>query len=208
VNSQQNSVADNSRWTFIGYGAEAVIRLSSNLILARLVAPEVFGLMAMVSIIIVGFTLFSDVGLQPSVVRSKRGDDKSFLSTVWTVQVVRGFLLFILVSITAGFISSFYGQPELKNLILLVALTAIADGFASVGVHVATRKLDLKPVVILETLTHAVTFSTVIVLASIRGDVWALAIGTVVARITRSFLSHLLFRQDNVGFGWDKDAFF
>lgn len=204
---RKKSVSEGSRWTFLGYGADAVIRLSSQMILTRLVAPESFGLMLIVMVLIVGVNLFSDIGLQPSVVRSSRGDDKTFLSTVWTIQVVRGFLLFALVCSVAGLMSNFYGEPDLKNLILLVALTAILDGFASVGVHVATRHLDLKPVIILEVLTLAVSFAAVVVLASIRGDVWALAIGTVIARAARTILSHLLFRQDQVGFGWDAAAF-
>ncbi len=207
ANARQKSVSESSRWNFIGYGAEAVIRLSSQLILVRLVAPEAFGLMAIVSVIIVGVTLFSDLGFQPSVVRSERGDDKVFLSTVWTIQVARGFFLFVVLWAIAGLAAGFYEQPELKNLILLVALTAILDGFTSIGVHVATRHLDLKPVVILEVLTLAVSFAAVIVLASILKNVWALAIGTVIARAARALLSHLLFRQDHVGFGWDQAAF-
>lgn len=207
IHQRKKSVSESSQWSFLGFGGEAIIRLASNLILVRLVAPEAFGLMALVGVILMGVTLFSDVGLQPSVVRSSRGDERTFLSTIWTIQVVRGFVLFAVMCSLAGVFAGFFGQPDLKNLILLIALTPILDGFTSVGVHVATRHLDLKPVVILEVLTTAVTFAAVVVLASIRGDVWAMAIGSVIARVTRALLSHLLFRQDQVGFGWDPSAF-
>jgi len=50
-------------WLLLGYGGSQALRLASNLILTRLLFPEAFGLMALVSVITVGLALFSDIGL-------------------------------------------------------------------------------------------------------------------------------------------------
>jgi hypothetical protein len=79
-------------WTIAGYGASQVMRFGGNLILTRLLLPEYFGLMALVNIPIIGLQLFSDVGIIPSIVQNKRGDEPGFYNTAWTLQIVRGIL--------------------------------------------------------------------------------------------------------------------
>ena len=82
-----------SVWTMGGYGASNALRLVGNVLLARLLFPEAFGLMAMVHVFIQGLWLFTDIGVGPAIVQDPRGDDQVFLDTAWTVQCVRGTLL-------------------------------------------------------------------------------------------------------------------
>ena len=63
-----------SAWIMLGYCSGQGFRLISNLILTRLLFPEAFGLMALIMVFIVGLTMFSDVGIGPSISQSKRGD--------------------------------------------------------------------------------------------------------------------------------------
>ena len=77
-------------WTVLGFGLSNLLRLGSSLALTRILAPDIFGLMALAMVFVTGLTLLSDVGTTASVVRSDRGEDPSFLRTVWTVQVLRG----------------------------------------------------------------------------------------------------------------------
>jgi hypothetical protein len=65
-------------WTLFGYGGSQALRLVSNLILTRLLVPEVFGLMALVQTFQIGLTLFSDIGIAPSIIQNKRGEDPTF----------------------------------------------------------------------------------------------------------------------------------
>src|SRR5689334_22064789 len=64
-----------SAWTIAGYCMGQVVRLGSNLILVQFLAPQVFGLMALVSSFMQGLQMFSDVGIGPSIVQHRRGDD-------------------------------------------------------------------------------------------------------------------------------------
>lgn len=72
------------------YGLAMGLRLVSSVVLSRLFLPNLFGLMALVTTVIVGMNLFSHVGLQENVIQNARGDDPVFLDTGWTVQVIRG----------------------------------------------------------------------------------------------------------------------
>src|SRR5262245_18372468 len=74
-----------SAWTTTESVAAVVLRLGSNLVLTRLLLPEMFGVMALVNIFIQGLQMFSDVGIGPAIIQNRRGDDPSFLNTAWTI---------------------------------------------------------------------------------------------------------------------------
>ena len=86
----KSKLLNGSLWTFFGYGSSQIIRLGSNLVLARLLFPEAFGIMSLVTVVMQGLTMISDLGVGPSIIHSKRGDDPNFLNTAWTIQVIRG----------------------------------------------------------------------------------------------------------------------
>ena len=77
-------------WTIVGYGGSQGLRFVGNLILTRLLMPELFGLMALVNTFRIGLSLFSDIGIDPSIIRSQRSSDPDFLNTAWTLQMLRG----------------------------------------------------------------------------------------------------------------------
>src|SRR3569833_424456 len=82
-------------WTTLGYGAVQVLRLVSNVVLARLLAPPIFGLMAIVNTVRTGVELLSDVGILQNIVSNPGGDQPNFYNTAWTIQAVRGLALAI-----------------------------------------------------------------------------------------------------------------
>ncbi|MEM9567949.1 MAG: oligosaccharide flippase family protein, partial [Cyanobacteria bacterium P01_E01_bin.34] len=82
-------------WTVAAFGSQQVLRFASNLILTRLLIPEFFGLMALVNSLRLGLELFSDVGIGQNIIQSPRGEDPLFLNTAWSIQIIRGILLWL-----------------------------------------------------------------------------------------------------------------
>ena len=122
-----------SALTISSFAAANIFRLASNLILTRILFPEAFGLMALVSVFITSLHMFSDLGLNTSVIRSDRGDDPRFLNTAWTVQVIRGCVLWIGAVAIAGPVAAFYDEPQLQPLISFVGIQAVFLGFLSIN---------------------------------------------------------------------------
>jgi len=77
---KQRTVRSGS-WVVIGHLFSQGLRLGSNLILTRLLVPEMFGVMAIVTVIMAGLAMFSDVGLLQNIVQSKRGEEIDYLNT-------------------------------------------------------------------------------------------------------------------------------
>ena len=68
-------------WIVVAHGGGQLVRLASNLIMTRLLAPDLFGIIAVASAIQIITALLSDIGLSQAVIQSPRGDDKNFLNT-------------------------------------------------------------------------------------------------------------------------------
>ena len=123
-----------SAFTAGSYVLTQVMRLGSNLILTRILAPDAFGVMALVSVVLVGMVMFSDVGVSASIAQNKRGDDPDFLNTAFTIHAFRGTMLWLVTCGLAWPLASFYHAPELKYLLpvagisLFFVLAAILAG--------------------------------------------------------------------------------
>lgn len=194
-------------WTFIGYGLSNVIRLASNLVLTRLLVPEYFGLMALVYTFITGLTLFSDIGLGPSVIQNKRGTDPDFLNTAWTLQVMRGVLLWLGCVLIAWPVANIYSEPQLLLLIPVIGLTTILNGLESMALHTLNREVAMGKVMIFEIGVQSIGTIATVLLAWINPSVWALVMGTLIGNISRTVLSHTsLPHRIRHRFHWDKPA--
>ncbi|WP_341199011.1 oligosaccharide flippase family protein [Lentibacter algarum] len=129
--------------TVFGFGWSQAMRLLSNLVLTRLLFPEAFGLMALITVFLMGLNMFSDVGVAPAILQSKRGDERDFLDTAWTIQVARGVLLWLTACALAWPISLFYGVPDLLYMLPVAALTLVIAGFNPTRYHEANRHLRM-----------------------------------------------------------------
>jgi O-antigen/teichoic acid export membrane protein len=193
-------------WTLFGYGSAQILRFGSNLVLTRLLVPEFFGLMAVVNTLRAGIDLFSDLGIPQSIVNNKRGEEPTFLNTAWTLQAIRGWILwlfFLLISFPAA---KFYNDQRLLLLIPIVGLTSVFDGFSSTSIHTLHRRIDLGKMTRFEMTVQILTLSTMILAAWLNRSVWALAIGAVAGAIYRMVGSHWLIPGYSNRFAWDRQA--
>jgi len=189
-----------------GHAGSQLLRLASNLILARLLFPEAFGVMALAWLVVNALTMLSDVGVRSSVIRDDRGDDRRFLHTAWTLQVVRGVLLWLAASVLAIPLAEFYGEPLLAQIVPVAALVAPIAGFESIRLLTATRRIQLERVVIVELAGQAIGLVVMVAFAWVERSVWALVVGGLARTLARVVLSHVLLPGPADRFGWDRDA--
>jgi O-antigen/teichoic acid export membrane protein len=196
-----------SMLTVVSFGGQNALRLGSNLILTRLLFPEAFGLMALVQVFMTGLQMFSDLGINASVIRSKRGEDHRFLDTAWTLQLLRGVLLGGVCVLLAGPAASFYGAPELKDILPVVGLTAIFAGAASINMFTANRQLLLGRLTALELGTQVFGIIVMIVGAIILESIWALVLGGLAQSSSKALLSHVVLPGNRMRLRLDTSAF-
>lgn len=197
-----------SVWTLGGYAAGQGLRLASNVILAWLLAgggPRIFGLMGLVTVVMQGLEMFSDIGIGASIVQHKRGDERSFVNTAWTVQVIRGVLLWLVACALAWPLGLLY-YPELIELLPVAGLTAVLAGLNSTSLFSANRKLALGRLTLLTLTSQAVAIVSMIALAAVYRSVWALVAGGLIGAAMRMILSHTIMPGAGNRLQWDPTA--
>lgn len=181
-----------SAWAVAGFGTQRVMQLASNVILTRLLFPEAFGLMTLANVIMIGIGMFSDVGLKPAIVQSADGATEDFLNTAWTVQVIRGAILWGVCCLVAWPVALIYKQPTLFGLIVVLGSSAFIAGFQSTMLAVQEKRLHLGALTIVQVVGQFVTLVVMALLAWRMGSVWSLAYGTVIGTVIWTVLSFVL----------------
>lgn len=179
-------------WTTAGYGIGQFLRLLNNVILARILAPQIFGLMAVVNSIRTGVELLSDVGITQNIISNPGGDNPDFYDTAWTLQVVRGIGLAITSFILAVPIARFFNYPQLAQILPVASLFFVFTGFDS-----TTRGLIQKRLLIERTVRFQVIGGVVLVIAHVTAalitrSVWALVLGSVITGASTLITSFML----------------
>ena len=200
-------------WNVASTVAQHPLRLASNLIMTRLLAPGDFALMATVFALHMGLGLLSDVGIAQSVMRSPKGDTPRFLRVAWIVQIIRGLVLAGFLLILGGLIwflgpryaapDSVYADPVMPWLVWASALVFLLRGLQSTSVLLARRRLRLKRVAIAQFITQVVAILVMISSALVLENVWALLIGTLAGNVAMIVLSHGFIPGPRMRYAWD-----
>ncbi|WP_151718853.1 oligosaccharide flippase family protein [Gemmobacter serpentinus] len=188
------------------YAISQALRLASNLILARLLFPEAFGLMALVSVFLVGLAMFSDVGIGPAISQSPRGDEPDFLNTAWTVQVLRGVILWLATCALAWPAARVYDAPELLQLLPVAGLTLLLASFNPTRIDTANRHLLLGRLTALDLTAQIIGIVAMVVLAAVMRSVWALVIGALIGTVAKLTLTHFFLPGERNRFRWEPSA--
>ncbi len=204
-------------WSMVGFGLTQALRLAGNLMMTRLLVPEMFGVMAVVTVVIVGLHLLSDVGLRQVVVQSSRGGRPEFLNTVWVMQIVRGALVWLIALLLslgltmgnrAGWLAadSVYAEPMLPLVLAVTSLSAMIAGFESTKLATATRALAQGRLILIEIAGQAAGLLVMIGWALMSRTIWALVAASIVASLVRVILSHTALPGATNRLSWDNSS--
>lgn len=199
-------VMRSSAWSALGYFGSQGLRLASNLILTRLLFPEAFGMMTLVSVFLVGLTMFSDMGTGPAIMHHKRGEEADFLNTAFTLQMIRGGLLFGVTCLLAYPVSLFYNQPELAMILPASGITLLMNGLMPTRIESETRHLRLGRLTVLDMIAQIVGLIVTIGLSWALHSVWALVFGGIAATLAKLILTWTLLPGLINRPAWEKQA--
>ncbi len=188
-------------WTMSGHMVQQVIRLTSNLVLARLLAPEMFGIMAAILAVQMILSNLSDIGLRQSIIQNARGDDPDFLNTAWSMQLLRGAVISsitVLIALLLGIVAnvgwlpanSTWAAPELPYALALAGLAALIDGTLSTKIITAQRRLNFKRLVAIDLIAQVASLAVMLGLVLVSRTIWPLVIGGLAHSAVKSALSH------------------
>lgn len=170
------------------------IRFLRSIILARLLVPEDFGLYAMALTIVGAVNALSQLGLSRTIIANKfdTSDElKAHLDTVWSVELLRSFVIAILVSASAFPMSRFYGQDQLTIIVPILGLITLVGGFQNIGLTLLRKEISFAKIFWYELTVNVAGIALTVALAVLMRNVWALVIGLLLTAVVGTVLSYV-----------------
>lgn len=184
------------RWTVAAAFFSALLKLAQMAVLVRLLAPEDYGLMAMVTVVLGFGGVLADLGLNSAYLQRRDVTPEQRSSLFWTNVGMSGGLSLLVVS-TSSLIAVYFGDDRLTPLLMLSALTFILSALGQQLRIIAQKNLNFGPLVILETMSTVVGFATAVALAVLEFGVYALVWGAIVSALTGT-----MFAWSFISNGW------
>lgn len=177
-------------WLLIEQGAALIVRLVSNVVLARLLSPDAYGLVGLMWTLMVALGLFTDMGVGRTMVQSQRGDEPDFMNTAWTIQMIRGGVLALaMLLLGAGLATAqsfgwlagdnLYSNAHLPPMVVVMSLFMILVGLESMRVHVAHRHMQQATLAKMAIVTQVASISVMVPLAYLTRSHWTLLAGSL-----------------------------
>lgn len=178
------------RWTSLSMLARAALQFGKVIILARLLAPNDFGLMAMVLSVVAISRIVSELGISSAIIhhRDVTADE---LSSLFWLNIAVGLAFTLGFAALSPLIALFYGEPRLTPLLLIASFSFIAGAIGQQQRCVAQKELRFSQLASMEICSGVVGVVTAVVLALNGAGVYALSISTVLATIASSAFAWL-----------------
>lgn len=171
--------------------AQSVLRLISNIILARLLAPSAFALLALTSLILTGLQMISDVGIAITALREGEMSEENE-AKLWSMQIVRGCVVGVLMAAAAVPIGWIYSDAQLRDVVFALALLPVIQGAQSLYPVLALAHRRLLPSTLLEVTGRVFAIVVSVVVALVSPTVWSLVIATLAGAVFTTTGSHIL----------------
>ena len=120
-------------WSLGGNWLSRGLGIVKMIVLARLLSPIDFGILGLGIFTINILNVFSETGIESALIqRDKIG--KTELDTAWTIMIIRGLVLFVVLFMSAGWFAAYFGNVTLKPVLMVIAASFLLGGCANVGI--------------------------------------------------------------------------
>lgn len=208
ISSESNlevNKANGIKWTTIGMIAKVVVQIITTALLARLLTPAEFGIMALARIFLQFGSYISNAGINRALIQKSRLDEKDISAAV-SLTVILGFsscFLMLIISPLAGVI---YKNYAITTLICVTAVSYIFSALSMTGRGLLQREMRFKEITIADVFSYSIGYSVITVLLAWRGcGVWSIAVGTITQNLLM-WVCQWLFHRYSLRPGWDKQA--
>ncbi len=171
------------RWTMRGIG------LLSTLILARLLTPGDFGVIAMAMIVVGLLEILAQTGVDLALIREPEPSREDF-DSAWTLQILISLTIGILLFLIAPFAADAFSEPKIRPVIQALALRSAMSGFSNVGTIEFRRKLDFRMEFRYNIAKRLSNFMIIVIAAIVLRSYWALVIGMIMAQVVEVGFSY------------------
>lgn len=185
-------VLRSATFILIANGIQQSIGIVSMLILARLLTPQDYGIVAAAMLVIHFFDVLSSTGIDDYVLSRKTLEEEE-LHTAWTIRLAVKVMLASTVVLLAPWFAAFFEQPELKMVLLVAAAIPIIEGLQSPGLLLLRRNFQYRTISLMMVGSKLTAFVAGLSVAIVFRSYWALIVSTLVFVSFTTVFSYRLY---------------
>jgi polysaccharide transporter, PST family len=164
----------------VARGLNTFVQIGSTILLARLLSPQDYGLVAMVAALVGFAPMLIDLGTNDATVQRKSITHFDMSSLFWLKTAIAGTLTLLLAG-GSGFIADFYGEPALTGIALVSALTLLMTALSAQHYSLMRRAMQFKRIALIEIAANVISSIAAIFMAYTGWGYWALVAKPVLA---------------------------
>lgn len=186
-----HKIINAAKWSTVSQIVSKLISPITNMILARLLAPEAFGVVATVTMIFSFADMFTDAGFQKYLIQhdfSSNNEKENAANVAFWSNITFSLLIWVIIAIFSKQISILVGSPGLDHVIIISCISLPLTSFSSIQIALYRRSLNFKSLFKIQLIVSLVPLFITIPLAVIFRNYWALIIGTICSNLINAIL--------------------
>ena len=207
INRMEESITEQTahgiKWNYLSAIINAVIQIGYAAVMARLLDPESFGLMAMAGVVLRFGSYFAEMGIGSAIVQKKEinGID---IRTGFTLSLIFSTTFFLIIFFLAPLSRLLLSNNEIVPIVRVVAISLILSGLATTPLGLLRRRLEFRALALIEIFSYLLGYCCVGLLLAFHGyGVWSL-VGAMLAQNTIITVTAFWIRSDAIGFAWTR----
>lgn len=168
-----------------------LLGLISTVILARIISPEDYGVVAMAMLFVGMAEVLADFGADTNILR-KQTLDRDFIDSAWTLRIIQGVIVAALLALTAPLAGLYFDEPRVVWVIWIIAACLLFASFGNIGITLARKNFQFGLEFRYRILDKLIAVVATLVAALFLGDYRALVVGLVIGYISGVFLSYVM----------------
>lgn len=185
--------ASSALWRFVDVISRKIVSLFVSILLARMIAPEAYGVVALTMVFIVFTDIFILNGFNVALIRKKTTLPIDY-STVMTMSLVFTLVVYVIIWICSPFFADFYDSPELSPVLRVITILLFFESVSAVIRAKATREMQFKKMTVAAFIGNLVSGLIALVLAYLDFGVWALVVQQVAANLLEMIILLIIFK--------------
>jgi O-antigen/teichoic acid export membrane protein len=169
-----------------------IFQLLTAILLARLLTPRAFGIVAIGMLVIIGLERFSKLGLDDALIYNRDSNVDRYLDTAWVMNATRGVILSAILFFSAPYVGSFYNEPIVTEILPVMAIGPLVLGLRNPGILYFRKDLVFHKEFVYDVSGEAAYFLAALAYALWSPTAWALVVGYLSRNVVRTFLSYVL----------------
>jgi len=168
-----------------------IFNLLRLIIIARILAPDDFGLMGIAMLVMSILEVFSQTGFQTALIQKKEKIEP-YLNSAWSVLILRGFILFIVLYFIAPYAAIFFKAPSAMVIIRVVGLSILLQAFTNIAVVYFQKELEFNKQFFYQLSGILADFVVAVSAVLLLKNVWALVFGLLARDFVKLIVSYFI----------------